>query len=110
MTSVLRTPRPPAPAVAPPEQASVRSLGWATLITSLGNGAWYTCWALFLTRSVGLSPARVGIGITVAGAVGLLASAPLGVLADRFGAAASTVALPTWPSRWSTPAASSSTR
>jgi hypothetical protein len=93
MTSVARTPRLSGPALAPPGQASVRRLTWATLITSLGNGAWYTCWALFLTRSVGLSPARVGIGITIAGAIGLLASAPLGVLADRFGTGAVLVPL-----------------
>ena len=60
MTSVARTPPLSGLALAPPGQAPVRRLTWATLITSLGNGAWYTCWALFLTRSVGLSPARVG--------------------------------------------------
>ncbi len=63
------------------------------MITSCGNGAWYTCWALFLTRSVKLSPAQVGIGITTAGAIGLLASTPLGVLADRVGTAAVLVPL-----------------
>jgi hypothetical protein len=52
MTSVARNPRLSGLAVAPPEQTSVRRLAWATLITSCGNGAWYTCWALFLTRSV----------------------------------------------------------
>jgi hypothetical protein len=40
---------------------------------------------LFLTRSVGLAPAQVGVGIMIAGAIGLLASAPLGRLADRVG-------------------------
>src|SRR6266487_1208464 len=93
MASVARNPRLPGLAVAPPGQASVRRLMWATLITSFGNGAWYTCWALFLTRTVGLSPARVGIGITIAGAIGLLASAPLGMLADRLGTAAVLVPL-----------------
>lgn len=63
----------------------IHRLGAATMITSCGNGAWYTCWALFLTRSVGLSPARVGLGIALAGAVGMIASAPLGALADRCG-------------------------
>jgi hypothetical protein len=38
---------------------------------------------LFLTRSLGFSVAQVGVGITIAGGVGLLASAPLGRLADR---------------------------
>src|SRR6266511_2836580 len=93
MTCVARTTRLSGLALAPPGQASVRRLMWATLITSFGNGAWYTCWALFLTRTVGLSPARVGIGITIAGAIGLLASAPLGMLADRLGTAAVLVPL-----------------
>jgi MFS family permease len=70
------------------EQRALRRVSAATLITSCGNGAWYTCWALFLTRSVGLSPAQAGIGITAAGGAGLIASAPLGRLADRFGTVA----------------------
>ena len=57
-----------------------------TLASSIGTGAWYTSWALFLTRSVGLTPAEVGVGLTVAGGMGLLAATPLGRLADRVGA------------------------
>src|SRR6202042_2260007 len=41
---------------------------------------------LFFTRSVGLSPAEVGLGISLAGFLSLLAGMPLGDLADRFGA------------------------
>src|SRR4051794_37705480 len=63
----------------------IRRLAAGTLVSSLGTGAWYTSWALFLTRSVGLAPAQVGLGLTVAGAVGLLAATPLGWLADRAG-------------------------
>jgi len=54
-------------------------------VTSVGNGAWYTSWAVFLTGSVGLSPAEVGLGMTLAGGVGILAATPLGHLADRLG-------------------------
>jgi MFS transporter len=61
-------------------------LGAGTFVSAVGNGAWYTSWALFLTRSVGLSPAQVGIGMTVAGVVGLLAATPIGWVADRLGA------------------------
>jgi hypothetical protein len=61
-------------------------LAAGTLISAVGNGAWYTSWALFLTRSVGLSPAQVGLGMTVAGVVGLLSATPVGWLADRVGA------------------------
>ena len=63
----------------------LRRLAAGTLVSSLGTGAWYASWALFLTRSVGLSPGQVGIGLTVAGAAGLLAATPLGWLADRTG-------------------------
>src|SRR4051794_6181948 len=64
----------------------LRRLAAGTLVSSIGTGAWYTSWALFLTQSVGLSPVRVGIGLTLAGALGLLAATPIGWLADRAGA------------------------
>jgi MFS family permease len=63
----------------------IRRLSAGALITSVGNGAWYTSWAVFLTRSVGLSPAEVGIGMTLAGGAGILVATPLGHLADRLG-------------------------
>jgi hypothetical protein len=65
---------------------SLARLGVGTFASAVGNGAWYTSWALFLTRSVGLSPAQVGIGMTVAGVVGLLSATPIGWVADRVGA------------------------
>jgi hypothetical protein len=65
---------------------SLARLGAGTLVSAVGNGAWYTSWALFLTRSVGLSPAQVGLGMTAAGVVGLLSATPVGWLADRLGA------------------------
>jgi predicted MFS family arabinose efflux permease len=40
---------------------------------------------VFLTRSVGLSPAAVGLGMTIAGVLGLLLATPVGHLADRLG-------------------------
>jgi MFS family permease len=58
----------------------------ATLVMSIGKGAWFTAWVMFLTRSVGLSPAQFGIGVTAAGVVGLFVGAPFGYLADRIGA------------------------
>jgi Major Facilitator Superfamily len=65
---------------------SLARLGVGTFVSAVGNGAWYTSWALFLTRSVGLSPTQVGLGMTVAGVVGLLSATPMGWLADRLGA------------------------
>lgn len=63
----------------------VRRLSIGAFLTSVGNGAWYTSWAVFLTRSVGLSPAEVGLGMTLAGGAGILSATPLGHLADRVG-------------------------
>jgi hypothetical protein len=68
-----------------PPTGPLRRLAWGALITSVGNGAWYTSWALFLTRSVGLSAAEVGLGMTIAGGLGLLLATPVGDLADRVG-------------------------
>jgi Major Facilitator Superfamily len=64
----------------------LRRLAAGTLISAVGNGAWYTGWAIFLTRSIGLSPATVGLGMTIAGACGVAAAMPLGWIADRLGA------------------------
>lgn len=58
----------------------------ASLVMSLGRGAWFTCWAMFFIRSMGLSSAEFAIGITTAGIVGLIAGGPCGYLADRVGA------------------------
>src|SRR4051812_42929296 len=69
----------------PVPSGPLRRLALGTLASSIGTGAWYTSWALFLTRSVGLAPATVGLGLTVAGTLGLLATTPLGWLADRAG-------------------------
>jgi predicted MFS family arabinose efflux permease len=56
--------------------------GWASAI---GSGLWFTIWALYLTEWVGLSGAQTGIALSIAGAVGFLAPAPLGRVADRRG-------------------------
>ncbi|WP_083672776.1 MFS transporter [Micromonospora sp. CB01531] len=66
-------------------QAPVGPIYVATLVLSVGRGAWYACWALFFLRSVGLSPAEFGFGITAAGVVGMVAGMPFGYLADRLG-------------------------
>jgi hypothetical protein len=66
-------------------QAPIGPIYLATLVLAVGRGAWYACWAMFYLRSVGLSAAEFGIGITVAGAVGMLAGMPFGYLADRLG-------------------------
>jgi MFS family permease len=60
-------------------------LALATLLSRVGNGLLMTISVLYFTRIVGLSVAEVGLGLTVAGLFGLLASIPFGHLADRRG-------------------------
>ena len=69
-----------------PAPGPLRRLAWGTMISAVGNGAWYTSWALFLTRSVHLTPVQVGLGMTVAGACGVVCTPALGWLGDRVGA------------------------
>ncbi|MFC5922236.1 MFS transporter [Micromonospora vulcania] len=66
-----------------PPPGRLRTLALATLANTVGTGLWVTGVALYLTRVVGLSPTKVGLGLTLAGLVGLTASVPLGALADR---------------------------
>jgi MFS family permease len=81
-----------APAGAPAKTSRVippagpqRVLALAQLSNSVGDGAYYVTSALYFTQVVGLAPARVGLGLTVAWAVGSLVGVPLGRLADRRG-------------------------
>ncbi|WP_214404433.1 MFS transporter [Pseudonocardia lacus] len=73
--------------------AGLRRLLWGRGVSAIGDGLWFTIWALYLTRVLGHSPATVGLGMTVAGAVGLAAAAPIGALADRLDARRLLVAL-----------------
>nr|WP_238355930.1 MFS transporter [Kribbella sandramycini] len=57
----------------------------ATLVNTLGNGLYAAIGALYLTRVAGLSVGEVGIGLTIAGVIGLITSTPMGVIADRLG-------------------------
>ncbi|GAB3148945.1 MFS transporter [Amycolatopsis stemonae] len=70
-----------------------RFLAAAQLAGSLGDGAFLTCSVLFFTRIVGLTPAQVGLGLTLGWTVGTLAGVPIGHLADRHGARGSAVLL-----------------
>src|SRR5690349_10021592 len=61
----------------------LRRLLYGRAVSAVGDGLWFTIWALYFTRVLGLTPATVGIGMAVAGAAGLAAAAPIGALADR---------------------------
>jgi MFS family permease len=68
-----------------PPPGAARVLVLSTLVHTVGRGIWLTAGALFLTRSVGLSVPQLGLGLTVAALVSLVASTPAGYLADRYG-------------------------
>ncbi|HEX8496793.1 MAG TPA: MFS transporter [Actinomycetales bacterium] len=68
-----------------PDDPTLRTLALATLINTMGNGAYFTVSALYFTRVVGLRPAALGLALTVAGVFGVLSGVPMGRLADRRG-------------------------
>ncbi|MFF8770424.1 MFS transporter [Kitasatospora sp. NPDC015120] len=76
-----------------PASSAPRTLAVAQLVSAIGDGAYYTSSALYFTRIVGLPPARLGLGLAVAWAVGSLAGVPLGHLADRRGPRGTAAAL-----------------
>src|SRR5690242_1764773 len=61
----------------------MRQLVWGKAVSALGDGLWYTIWAIYVVRVLGLSGAAVGLGMAVAAGTGLAAAVPLGALADR---------------------------
>ncbi|MFD0633359.1 hypothetical protein ACFQ9X_19125 [Catenulispora yoronensis] len=73
-----------------PERGPRRVLALATALAMTGYGIYLTASVLYFTRAMGLAPSRVGVGLTVAGAVALAAGVPVGHLADRRGSRGST--------------------
>ncbi|MGW4378920.1 MFS transporter [Kitasatospora sp. NPDC004531] len=63
-----------------------RTLAVVQLIARTGDGMYYVTSALFFTQIVGLSPAKLGLGLTIAWTVALAAGVPLGHVSDRRGA------------------------
>lgn len=66
-----------------PARAGLRRLLYGRGISAVGDGLWFTIWALYFTRVLGLAPTTVGLGMAAAGAVGLTVAVPVGALADR---------------------------
>ncbi|WP_157751369.1 MFS transporter [Actinoplanes derwentensis] len=64
--------------------ALLRRLLTVTLVDTVGRGAFFTLTMLYLTTVVGIPAVTAGIGLTVAGGVGVVASLGFGHLADRW--------------------------
>jgi MFS family permease len=73
-----------------------RLLVFIGLVDAIGTGLYIAGFAVFFTRSAGLSITEVGLGMTVANACGLVALTPLGMLADRIGPRAASILLHYW--------------
>ncbi|WP_369173677.1 MFS transporter [Streptomyces sp. R28] len=69
-----------------PRTRPVWVLALSTLARSTGNGVVVAVIVLYLTRSVGIDATRVGLGLTVAAVVGMVASIPAGHATDVIGA------------------------
>ena len=63
-----------------------RKLLAASFADALGTGLFLPLSVIYLTRIVGLSPARAGLGLTIAGVLAIAASPMSGALLGRFGA------------------------
>ncbi|MEU8264347.1 MFS transporter [Micromonospora sp. NPDC048999] len=68
-----------------PEPGPGRVLVAVSLLGSVGLGLYQAGSVVFFVRSVGLSATQVGLGLSVAGFLGLVAGLPIGRLADRVG-------------------------
>lgn len=68
-----------------PEPGPQRVYAMSVLVGTFGFGLIMTVTVLYATRVVHLSTTRTGLGLTIAGLVGLLAGIPIGDLADRRG-------------------------
>ncbi|MFI7221285.1 MFS transporter [Micromonospora maritima] len=68
-----------------PERGPGRVLFVTMLTNMVGTGMYLTASAIYFVTYVGMSPIRVGLGLTIGGLIGLLAGIPVGRLADRRG-------------------------
>jgi MFS family permease len=69
-----------------PRDPSQRKLLAASFADALGTGLFLPLSVIYLTRIVGLSPTRVGLGLTIAGCLAIAASPLSGALLSRFDA------------------------
>ncbi|CAM4169779.1 MFS transporter [Nocardiopsis rhodophaea] len=68
-----------------PDDRNLRLLAASNLVNTVGMGLYLPASALFFTTYMRLPITHVGIGMSVAGAIALALTLPLGHLADRWG-------------------------
>ena len=90
---MLQTANRPAPATLGwvrrylrPDDRVARALTWSTMSSSLSKGVFFSVSVLFFTRVAGFTAATVGFGLTIAGAVAVVAALSAGYLARVVGA------------------------
>src|ERR1700749_1842695 len=66
------------------------------MIDSIGTGLFLASAAVFYVRFPGLTSTEVGLGLSIAGAVGFATTVPVGTLADRVGARLMLVCAQLW--------------
>ncbi|MFH9861029.1 MFS transporter [Streptomyces sp. NPDC017202] len=71
----------------------VRRLLFSEGVTALGDGLWFSMWAVYLTSVQGVPAATMGLAMGLGGGLGLLAALPVGTLTDRLGARETLVAV-----------------
>ena len=79
-----------------PHRGAGRTLALITFIDSIGTGLFLTGAAIFFVRSIGLTAAQAGLGLSVGGAVGFATTVPIGVLGDRLGSRRLLVGFQLW--------------
>ncbi|MBF8377144.1 MFS transporter [Alicyclobacillus mali] len=68
-----------------PPSGPTRMFAITQMISSIGDGAYYVCVAMYFTQVVGFSPAELGSGLTLAWLVAFVVGIPVGHLIDRYG-------------------------
>ena len=76
-----------------PSHPAARALAVASFIDWMGTGVWLTASTLFFVRVVGLSSGEIGVGLGIAGVVGMLSVMPVASLTRRWPAGPVAVAL-----------------
>ncbi len=68
-----------------PPAGLTRALAVQAMVYAVGTGLFQAGSAVFFTRALGLRPAQVGLGLSLAAGASLLGTVPLGGLTDRYG-------------------------